>query len=169
MLGNEYAMNNQSEDDNNYSSQVDSRMGLNKGESFRTNDFDKSQNSNLQIARDKQGLKRQITNVIKGKDVESNKDYLAKQVLPIMIDSNVNINGVSVDPGHKTKVSISDSSEITLFGGENPNKPFNHKTYYDYDSFPQSSGHSCLPWTDFTRDFLSLDKKIDKQVEHSCT
>jgi hypothetical protein len=40
MLGNEYAMNNQSEDENNYSSQMDSRMGLNKGESFRTRDFD---------------------------------------------------------------------------------------------------------------------------------
>jgi hypothetical protein len=47
MLGNEYAMNNQSEDENNYSSQMDSRMGLNKGESFRTRDFDQSQNSNL--------------------------------------------------------------------------------------------------------------------------
>ena len=120
-------MNNQSEDENNYSSQMDSRMGLNKGESFRTRDFDQSQNSNLQIAKDKQGLKKQITQVIKGKDVESNKDHLAAQVLPIMIDSNVNVYGVthSVDPGHKTKVSISDSSSITLFGGENPNKPFN--------------------------------------------
>ena len=108
--------------------------------------------------------------MIKGKDVESNKDHLAAQVLPIMLDSNVNVTGVahSVDPGHKTKVSISDSSEITLYGGENPNKPYNMKTYYDYDSFPESSGHSCLPWTDFTRDFASLDKKIDKQVEHIC-
>jgi CBS domain-containing protein len=100
--------------------------------------------------------------VIKGKDVESNKDHLAMQVLPIMIDSNINPHGTSVDPGHKTKVSISDSSEITLYAGENPNKPYNQKTYYDYDSFPESSGHSCLPWTDFTRDFTSLDLKIDK-------
>jgi hypothetical protein len=50
MLGtsnNEYAMNNQSEEGDNYSSQVDSRMGLNKGESFRASDIAGSHNSNL--------------------------------------------------------------------------------------------------------------------------
>lgn len=40
MLGVNYAMNNQSEDENNYSSQMDSRMGLAKADSFRTRDFD---------------------------------------------------------------------------------------------------------------------------------
>lgn len=84
-------MNNQSDNEEMYSSQVDSRIALNKGESFRTNDLGKS-DRNLQIAQDKIGLKRQITNVIKGKDVESHKDHLAMQVLPIMIDSNVNIH-----------------------------------------------------------------------------
>ena len=84
-----------------------------------------------------------------------------------MLDSNIQRHPHSVDPG-KTKVSISDSSDVTLFAGENPNKPYNHKTYYDYDNFPESSGHSCLPWTDFTRPFMSLDLKLDKLVEHIC-
>jgi hypothetical protein len=82
-----------------------------------------------------------------------------------MIDSNVNLKNQANSmepPGRKTKISMSESSDITLFQGENPSKPFNHKNYHDYDAFPESSGHSCLPWTDFTRDFLSLDKKIDK-------
>ena len=86
-----------------------------------------------------------------------------------MIDSNINLqHEKSVDRGHKTKNSISDSSEITLYAGENPNKPYNRKTYYDIDSFPESSSLSQLPWTDFTRDFLSLDKKLDKHAEHIC-
>jgi hypothetical protein len=73
---NEYAMNNQSDHDDNYSSHnLDSHHGLNKGESFRTQDFaNLSHNSQLNIAKDKQGLKKQITQVIKGKDVESHKD-----------------------------------------------------------------------------------------------
>ena len=42
-MGVEYAMNNQSDHDQSYTtSQMDSRIGLKKGESFRTTDLDKS-------------------------------------------------------------------------------------------------------------------------------
>jgi hypothetical protein len=57
MMGIDYAMNNQSDNESYLTSQMDSRVGLKKGESFRTTDLDRS-NQQLQIAKDKHGLKK---------------------------------------------------------------------------------------------------------------
>jgi CBS domain-containing protein len=58
------------------------------------------------------------------------------------------------------------SSEISL-AYEN-RKPFSLKEFYDYDTFPKSTGAAVLPWTDFTRDFMSLDIKMTPTHQQIC-
>jgi hypothetical protein len=55
-----------------------------------------------------------------------------------------------------------------LFGGNQASKPFDVKKYFDYDAFPESDENTLVSWRKFTRDFTSLDLKIDKSVESLC-
>lgn len=54
-----------------------------------------------------------------------------------------------------SETSETGESDVSL-GYENA-KPFLLKDFYDFDSFPESTGAAVLPWTDFCRDFMSLD------------
>ena len=49
-----------------------------------------------------------------------------------------------------------------------PNRPFNLRDYYDYDSFPESQANDVLSWTHFTRDFHSLDKVVTPEIKDIC-
>lgn len=64
--------------------------------------------------------------------------------------------------------SDDNSSEVTLFGGIHAFKPFDYKKYFDYDTFPETDQNVQINWRKFTRDFESLDLKLDAQVETMC-
>ena len=128
-------------------------------------------NNELKMAKEKSALKKQVTQVVKGlkqdtDDLQSNNSRLALPVQGVLIDSKSPIPGHS--PNNKTQVDSDDSSEITLFGGNQAFKPFDYKKYFDYDAFPESQADVLISWREFTRDFTSLDLKLDKALETQC-
>ena len=52
--------------------------------------------------------------------------------------------------------------------GYNKEKLFTLKDFYDYEFFPESTGAAILPWTDFTRDFMSLDIAMTPATKQIC-
>merc|ERR1712166_313256 len=68
-------------------------------------------------------------------------------------------------------VDSSDTSETgdsDLSLGQTNEKPFTIRDFYDFESFPESTGAAVLPWTDFTRDFMSLDITMTPAVKQIC-
>ena len=58
------------------------------------------------------------------------------------------------------------TSECSL--GYDTDKGFLLENFYDEDNFPKSTGAACLPWTDFTRDFMSLDLPMTPEIRQIC-
>ena len=91
--------------------------------------------------------------------------------MPVLLDSKQSVPGVnlSAPPNKETQVDSSEnSSEITLFGGNQASKPFDYKKWFDYDAFPESDQNTHVAWRCFTRDFNGLDLKITQAVESLC-
>jgi len=112
-----------------------------------------------------------VTQVVKGykndtDDLQSNNSRLALPVQGVLIDSKAPVPGLS--PNNKTQVDSDDSSEITLFGGNQAFKPFDEKKYFDYDAFPETQAETLISWKKFTRGFDGLDLKLDKALETQC-
>ena len=55
-----------------------------------------------------------------------------------------------------------------MFGGIHAFKPFDYKKYFDYDTFPETNKEVLISWRKFTRDFASLDLKLDAHIEALC-
>merc|ERR1712166_1077708 len=67
---------------------------------------------------------------------------------------------------NEDKSSSRSESEVSL--SSEPKKQFKLNDFYDFESFPESTGAAVLPWTDFTRDFLSLDLTMTPAVKQIC-
>jgi hypothetical protein len=66
--------------------------------------------------------------------------------------------GPKVDiPNMVDSSQTSDTEDSDMSLGYDNAIQFTLKDFYDYEIFPESTGAAVLPWTDFTRDFLSLD------------
>ena len=164
--------NDQDGQSNNSYMENHSRMNLKKNnDDIRSWQQMEADNNELKMAKEKSALKKQVTQVVKGlkqdtDDLQSNNSRLALPVQGVLIDSKSPIPGHS--PNNKTQVDSDDSSEITLFGGNQAFKPFDYKKYFDYDAFPESQADVLISWRKFTRDFTSLDLKLDKALETQC-
>lgn len=73
-----------------------------------------------------------------------------------------------ITPRGLEKQTAYSSEDEDSYYDHTPNAKFNFRRYMDYDSFPESTGPSVEPWTDFTRDFKSVDLKNTADVEHIC-
>jgi hypothetical protein len=81
-----------------------------------------------------------------------------KSSKPVNIPPMINLSDDSNDTEGSSDVQLRYDDE----------KTFTLKEFYDYDSFPESTGSAVLPWTDFTRDFMSLDIAMTPEVKHLC-
>lgn len=115
-----------------YSNNRGAKSNIDDDEEFHNDDFsDQDKVSNVKSA-----------NVNVNKSRSDFKKAMASK------SNNGNLNNNSdTDDTSESEVSLAQRSE----------KPFSLKEFYDFDKFPESTGAACLPWTDFTRDFLSLD------------
>ena len=67
---------------------------------------------------------------------------------------------------NSSETSETDDSNLSL--GYDNVKPFTLKDFYDYEEFPESTGSAVLPWTNFTRDFMSLDIAMTPDIKQYC-
>ena len=64
--------------------------------------------------------------------------------------------------------SSGDDADETQSLGSETSRPFQLKEFYDYELLPESVNAAVLPWSDFTRDFLSLDIAMTPEVKQIC-
>lgn len=76
--------------------------------------------------------------------------------------------GTNVGVQDRNDSSGSDNDESQASMGSETSRPFSLKDFYDYELLPESVNAAVLPWTDFTRDFLSLDIAMTPEVEQIC-
>ena len=81
------------------------------------------------------------------------------------------MTGTSGKPAVNIPSMVNSSSDVSDTEGDSfyiTEKEFTLKEFYDYDNFPESTGSAVLPWTDFTRDFMSLDIAMTPAVKQYC-
>lgn len=121
---------------------VSKSNNLDDDEEFHNDDYsDEDKQSKFSDNKERNKFKKQITGKSGKADVH----------IPPLNDSSDDTEG---------------DSDLSL--GYNNEKNFTLKEFYDYDDFPESTGSAILPWTEFTRDFMSLDIAMTPAVKQYC-